>query len=369
VKFRLNWFIPFAGRLRAPFLVAGLLLFPLCLVLPAYHAYEDTPGLMAFLLGPMGLFDGHFSWFANPVLAAAWIMYWKKKYAPAVTAAVFAMLLAGTFLFADTIVVGSSGNYPYKVLSGYYLWLGSIAYTAVAAALGVVFGEKSESEGAGIDSAGLRAQRYAIGVVLFALPAVLAVAPLVSKSNRTDEAFARLCATAGEKIAGVPGDVEALYFEQVGGLSFGDIKDGKYRWMSWGRTAETLVNNEFLRFSEYPSENAKSYRRYDAVAKTQAADRLRSAYGVFVSKVNATAEEQLGIEGFETTVKRLATGEQVASKRFFYHIRTSRICGYQNGDRVSDTDFLIRALHLKRKFQSSKSQSLQSPLEGVPRYP
>ncbi|MFC5551893.1 hypothetical protein [Massilia aerilata] len=359
MNFRLNWFIPFAGRLRASFLVAGLLLFPLCLVLPAYHAYEDTPGLMAFLLGPMGLFDRHFSWLANPVLGAAWIMYWRKKYAPAVTAAIFALLLAGTFLFADTIAVGSSGNSSYKPLSGYYVWLGSIAYTAVAAALGVVFGEKSESEGAGIDSAGLRAQRYAIGGVLFALPAVFAVGPLVSKSNRTDEAFARLCATAGEKITGIPGDVEALYFEQVGGLSFGDIKDGKYRWMSWGRTGETLVNNEFLRFSEYPSEKAKSYRRYDAVAKAQPVDRLRSAYGVFVSKLKPAAEEQLGIVGFETTVKRLANGEQVASKRFFYHIRTSRICGYHDGDRVSDSDFLIRVLHLKRNLIFRKGRSSQ----------
>lgn len=352
MKFARNWCVPFSGRLGAPFLVAGVLLFPLCLVLPAYHAYEDAPGVMAFLLGPIGLLDQHFSWFANPLLAAAWIMVWKKKYAPAVTAAVLAMLLAGTFLLADTISVGSSGKYAYTALSGYYVWLGSIAYTAVAAALGAIFGEKSER--AGVDSAGLQAQQYVIGGILFALPAVLAVGPLVFKSIRTDEAFARLCATAGEEITEVPGDVDALYFEQVGGLSFGDIKDGKYRWKSWGLTGETLVNNNFLRFSEYPSKNAKAYRRYDAVAKAQPADRLLSAYGVFVSKVSTTADEQLGIEGYESTIKRLANGEQVARKRFFYHVRTSRICGDRNGDQLSDTDFLIRALHLKRKFHVSK---------------
>lgn len=337
-----------------------MVLFLLSLALPAYHAYEDTPGLAAFLLGPIGLFGGHFSWLANPALATAWIMCRKKRYVAALTASVVATLLAATFLLQDSIPVGSSGDFPYQALSGYYVWLASIGYTIVAAALGVFFAE-NESEVAGTYSGGLSAKQGVIGAFLFALPAALAIGPLFFESHKIDVALSHLCATAGEKIIDMPTDVEGLYLEQIGSFSFGNIHDGKYGWRSSGLMGEVLVNSGLLSFYEYPDEKSKSYRRYDVVAKDQAVDSLLSAYVVTRSKATSTKEEQLGIKGFETTVKRLANGEQVASLRFFYHAKTSRICGFQKKAQVSETDFLTRALRLRRRFPYFKGGVLSKP--------
>ena len=347
-------------KLRVPFFAAGMILFFMCLALPAYHAYEDVPGIEALLLGPIGLFGGHFSWLANPALAAAWAMYWKKRYAAAAKIAIVALLFAGTFLLGNTIPVGSSGNFSYRALSGYYVWLASIGYTAVAAALGALC-EGSESQATGTDGAGLLAKRYLMGGLLAALPAVLAIGPLVLETNKIDAAFSRLCATAGEKITNASADVEGIYLEQIGSLSFGDIHDGKYGWQSSGLTGETLVNNGFLRFYEYKAEKTSSYLRYDAVAKAQAVENILSAYSISTTKATSTAEEQLGIEGFETTIKRLENEERIASMRFFFHRKTARVCGYQDHARISETDFLARALHLKRRFPYFERGALSKP--------
>jgi hypothetical protein len=101
--------------------------------------YDGKPkehfGLEAFLLGPIGLFAGHYSWIANPLLLFAWARRtdpnWGQSFVLAVVAAAFAL----SFLLPKTIAVGSAGEYSYAANIGYYLWLLSIALAAIAAAL------------------------------------------------------------------------------------------------------------------------------------------------------------------------------------------------------------------------------------------
>lgn len=114
-------------------------LFLVCLAVPAYHpviGYAEAGiyyGWAALLLGPIGLFGGHFSWLANPLLWFSWIAFWRKKYGPALVTATLGAAIALSFLLGKTIPVGSSGNYPYEVLYGYYIWLGAIAAAGGAA--------------------------------------------------------------------------------------------------------------------------------------------------------------------------------------------------------------------------------------------
>lgn len=115
------------------------ILYIVCLATPAYHpsiGYAEAGvyyGWAALLLGPVGLFGGHFSWLANPLLWCSWITFRKNNYRVAFAYAVVAIAMALTFLRGETIPVGSSGNYPYEILFGYYIWLTSIGFAGAAA--------------------------------------------------------------------------------------------------------------------------------------------------------------------------------------------------------------------------------------------
>jgi hypothetical protein len=117
-------------------------LYAICLALPAYLPISSymTPeryfGYAAFLLGPIGLFAGHVSWFANPMIWISWINFRKGNNRGAIAAAVLAVGIALTFLMTKKIAVGSSGEYPFEILYGYYVWIGSMLAAAAAALIG-----------------------------------------------------------------------------------------------------------------------------------------------------------------------------------------------------------------------------------------
>ncbi|MBX3794472.1 hypothetical protein DEE89_14965 [Ralstonia pickettii] len=128
---------------RALAMLSGIL-YIVCLATPAYHpamGYAEAGvyyGWAALLLGPIGLFAGHFSWLANPILWSSWIALQKGHFYAAFTSAVVAIAVALTFLAGKTIAVGDSGEFPYEVRFGYYVWLASIALAGAVAAIHIV---------------------------------------------------------------------------------------------------------------------------------------------------------------------------------------------------------------------------------------
>lgn len=109
-------------------------LYALSLVLPGYRASGDSYyGFFCLLLGPIGLFGGHFSWIANPLLVFSWMRFTSGAAASALALAVTALLMALTFLFEDKIPVGSSGEFSFEIGMGYWVWLTSVALAVLAA--------------------------------------------------------------------------------------------------------------------------------------------------------------------------------------------------------------------------------------------
>jgi hypothetical protein len=107
-----------------------------CLVLPAFdilspHADRASYlGLAALGLGAIGHTS---SWLANPLLILAWYNLGKGRGFATFLSALVAFLLALTFLRGgQQLPNGSEGMYPYRVLVGYYVWLGAIALAAIA---------------------------------------------------------------------------------------------------------------------------------------------------------------------------------------------------------------------------------------------
>jgi hypothetical protein len=135
------------NRLANLLVSASVVLFFLSLALPAIRPAVGGAqfGIFAFLLGPIGLFAGHFSWLANPLLWLAWRQFNKNEQGVTLFLAAFSLLIALSFLLGKTIAVGSSGEYPYRVLIGYYVWIASIV-AALAAPLVRTAGVKFVSE-------------------------------------------------------------------------------------------------------------------------------------------------------------------------------------------------------------------------------
>ena len=104
----------------------------------------DHFGLEAFLLGPIGLFAGHFSWLANPFL---WISWTKRNVSSRSGAAIWAvvsLLVAISFFLPKTIAVGNSGWYSYQPAMGFYLWIGSMSIALLSACLHPAYVKSAE---------------------------------------------------------------------------------------------------------------------------------------------------------------------------------------------------------------------------------
>lgn len=102
----------------------------LCLITPAfeygdYKAPNYAYGILPFLFGPLGIFENHFSWYANVFLLLG--IFNRKKNTHLSTCLFFiAAIIACTFLLDSKIEMGN-GKVEYQAHIGFYLWLLSIA--------------------------------------------------------------------------------------------------------------------------------------------------------------------------------------------------------------------------------------------------
>jgi hypothetical protein len=109
-------------------LAASVGAFFVSLVLPAYRTgYSELNnvhrGAEALILGPIGLITGKVAWFANPFLWGTWAARKSALTRQPVAVAVLALLIACTFPLSAHVAVGSAGEEPFRVASGFFVWL------------------------------------------------------------------------------------------------------------------------------------------------------------------------------------------------------------------------------------------------------
>lgn len=108
--------------------IGSFLAYAACLLAPAWVANDDPwPGWGALLMGPIGVPLGYVAWLANPLLWYAWFATARGLHSRAVVSAIFAIVLALSFLLHQTIPVGSSGEFAFSIRYGFGLWLISMA--------------------------------------------------------------------------------------------------------------------------------------------------------------------------------------------------------------------------------------------------
>ena len=93
---------------------------------------SDWPGWSILLFGVL---SSQASWFANPLLLAAWIAALFARRVPALILSVAALALGASFMFETTVITNEAGmaNPVTGLREGYWLWLGSMAMAVFAA--------------------------------------------------------------------------------------------------------------------------------------------------------------------------------------------------------------------------------------------
>ena len=88
------------------------------------------------------------------------------------------------------------------------------------------------------------------------------------------------------------------------------------------------------------------YVRYDEEGNFVGVNDLISKYGVFRTRLTTEADRKLGIEGLETAVRELASGETLATHRVIANTKTARVCGSAVDGKIDEKRFVLRALGL-----------------------
>ncbi len=93
---------------------------------------SDWQGWSVLLFGALG----HTSWFANPLLLASWIAALFARRLPAMVLSLTALGLAASFMFETSVITNEAGmaNPVTGLREGYWLWLASMGFSAIAAA-------------------------------------------------------------------------------------------------------------------------------------------------------------------------------------------------------------------------------------------
>lgn len=93
---------------------------------------SDWPGWSILLFGAL---SGTTSWFANPLLLAAWVAALFARRVPALILSLAALGLGASFMFETSVITNEAGmsNPVTGLREGYALWLASMAMTTVAA--------------------------------------------------------------------------------------------------------------------------------------------------------------------------------------------------------------------------------------------
>lgn len=129
-------------RLIKVFLALSVLSFLACLPLPAFtitgngYTYSN-PSYEKVLFGWLGPFIGVWEWYANPTLLFSWLLIRKRYFVFGAVSATASLLVAGSFLARDTMIINEAGHSGAIVSKdiGYWLWITSIVIALLGNAI------------------------------------------------------------------------------------------------------------------------------------------------------------------------------------------------------------------------------------------
>jgi hypothetical protein len=201
-----------------------------------------------------------------------------------------------------------------------------------------------------------------VGLTAPAAPLFVGATAPFQVGRAAERLFRLRCMDAADRIFDTPAQpVRGLYLAQDANYSYGELRDGVYRWRESSIMGEPLVNSGLLLFFEKPVYDKRSDAKYTRHVMSDrvgiAVDALESEYGVFRRELAATEDKSLGLYGVEVSIRDLKTSQPIATSTYFVNKTLGRFCGNAQGSHYSESDFVVRALALTRQYPSAWSDS------------
>ncbi len=337
-------------RIDHPHLALSFLCFAVCLALPAYYlgdAFAPQGSASLLLTGWLGPFDGHFSWYANPLYVLALVFYRRPRASG--TLALLALVLAASFLLHARIAVSEAPTYQSIVAYGwgYALWLTAMATLAVGQYL----------RARGTDSRRITMATLACGgVVLAAYLAyyTLGEHALFGTGQERNRVFAQYCAGAGERIYKKADDVKSIFFDpdwEQRVTARSHLNTESSYASGAGVIGLAHLNQGQLAFYETRDRHDPArYLRFKlGDFQGQTVDRLESEYAVVTD--TPAIPPRLKLIGGTVTIKDLRDSSVLATATFFLDKETGQFCGNSRGA-FSTSAFVTEVLGMKKKYPS-----------------
>lgn len=337
-------------KIDHPHLALSIICFAVGLALPAYYlgdAFEPQGSAPLLLTGWLGPFDGHFSWYANPLYVLALVFY-RRPRASSVLAGL-ALALAASLLLHQRIAVSEAPTYQTIVAYGwgYALWLTAMATLAV--------GQWMRARGA--DGRRIITATLACGGVLLAAYLAyytLGEHALYGAGEERNRVFAQYCASAGEQIYKKTDDVKGLFFDpdwEQRVTARAHLNTGSSYASGSGVIGLAHLNQGQLAFYETRDRHdpARYLRFKPGEFQGQKVDRLESEYAVITD--TPAIPPRLNLIGGTVTIKDLRDSSVLATATFFLDKQTGQFCGNSRGA-FSTSAFVTEVLGLKKKYAS-----------------
>ena len=329
----------------------GIALYASCLFFTAYYLREirePQAASAALAIGWLGILDGHFSWYANPLFIIAIIIN-RKHPTLSLLLGVLALLLVLSFLNHKRIVVSEAPTYAnitaYGI--GYFLWALSIAVFLTGQFIAAT--QCFSSVGKIIFS-------Y-LFVVLFSTTAYASYYFIGKESlynifRDRELNFNRLCKTTESFIKRKPTDITGVYIDSVRSGNYRPVKNNTFSQYDYGQISY-LRYYQFEETKPYSSKetNLPYIRRYsNEPNKRIPVSELQANYEIVGIETTADLPKYLDIFGQEVIVKSRVTNEVIAKSTYVVNEIDKKICApeLESDGTYSVTLFLFRALGLNQ---------------------
>lgn len=288
-------------------------------VLPAFFFYPMLRGARAECWLRPSAWTHRLLWVAN-VLVAIWLL---------------SRLLAG-------MVQGGGGSYVVQTLAPFVVLPASVLY-AVTFVWIIARSLRPPAEW-------LARQPLTFGeVTAFIAFVAIAISPVVWLLVVRDapfriawsaqRMFAARCSEAGGRFAQPAAErPRRVFVDHDVAWSYGKIKEGLFRYRSFGSLAEPLVNSGCLVFFERTSDRAGEfkYTRYAGNERVGTpVNVLESRDGVFRRELVSDEKKRVGLDGTELSVRDRKTSQPIASLTYFVMRRQGDSAGQRTTARLT----------------------------------
>ncbi|WP_051304891.1 hypothetical protein [Chitinilyticum litopenaei] len=324
----------------------SILIFLSCLLLPAVYTsgdFDSVPALLYLISGWIGPFDGHFSWFANPLFLAALI--YKNQIRKSCLLGLSALALALSFLLYKEMANGNSHSPITSYGWGYTLWVTSLAVFSAGQLLRIL-GSKDWLVIAASTSIGIALLTAYTGYYLTSENSIY----IVNKERAKE--FQRRCASSGEQIFKRTSDVSGIFYDPAWEREIITAPKNFTHTNSVGTLGDGSINSGLLLFYETrDEENPGKYLKYTLENRRGIpTEKLESEYEVKTVFYNTS--DRLSIYGATVTIKDLRDNSILATSTHFVENKNGKFCGNSRGG-FSTSRFIDEVLNLKRQYPST----------------